>query len=106
MGMLPEQINRIVSEFPCFAAVSNDERELTLYRVRNGEVCVIMMASILRETGYEAFAETEGEFTESGLGKVTLLQRHHWALLVAASTRSGAILSHGVNALIAFEEGK
>ncbi|MGO0059621.1 carboxymuconolactone decarboxylase family protein [Brevibacillus fluminis] len=28
------------------------------------------------------------------------------ALLVAASTRAGAILSHGVNALLAFEEGE
>ncbi|WP_342434357.1 carboxymuconolactone decarboxylase family protein [Paenibacillus sp. FSL H7-0442] len=28
------------------------------------------------------------------------------ALLVAASTRAGAILSHGVNALISYEEGE
>lgn len=100
--MRPEQIAAIVSEFPCFAAVTPDEwrhseafiarlpaqpvigeghlfkhasfvlkgcvriykissagKELTLYRVRSGETCVIMMASILGETGYEANAETE-----------------------------------------------
>ncbi|MBH5319552.1 Crp/Fnr family transcriptional regulator [Paenibacillus sp. GSMTC-2017] len=34
-------------------------RELTLYRVRQGEVCVVMMASILGETPYEATAAIE-----------------------------------------------
>lgn len=100
--MRPEQIAIIVSEFPCFAAVPQEEwrqseafitrlpaqpvvgeghlfehasfvlkgcvriykispagKELTLYRVRSGETCVIMMASILGDTGYEAMAETE-----------------------------------------------
>lgn len=41
--------------------ISPTGKELTLYRVKKGEVCVIMMASILGETGYEAIAETEEE---------------------------------------------
>lgn len=41
--------------------ISSTGKELTLYRVKKGEVCVIMMASILGETGYEAIAETEEE---------------------------------------------
>lgn len=41
--------------------ISPTGKELTLYRVKRGEVCVIMMASILGETGYEAIAETEEE---------------------------------------------
>lgn len=41
--------------------ISETGKELTLYRVRRGEFCVIMMASILGETGYEAFAEIEEE---------------------------------------------
>jgi len=41
--------------------ISPSGKELTLYRVKSGEVCVIMMASILGETGYEAIAETEEE---------------------------------------------
>ncbi|WJQ81925.1 Crp/Fnr family transcriptional regulator [Brevibacillus brevis] len=41
--------------------ISPTGKELTLYRLKSGEVCVIMMASILGETGYEALAETEEE---------------------------------------------
>lgn len=39
--------------------ISPTGKELTLYRVRKGEFCVIMMASILGETGYEATADIE-----------------------------------------------
>lgn len=39
--------------------ISESGREVTLYRVKRGGVCVIMMASILGETGYEASAEIE-----------------------------------------------
>lgn len=41
--------------------VSPQGKELTLYRIRSGETCVIMLVSILGNTGYEAFAETEEE---------------------------------------------
>ncbi|QRG66560.1 Crp/Fnr family transcriptional regulator [Brevibacillus choshinensis] len=41
--------------------ISSAGKELTLYRVRKGEFCVIMIASILGETGYEAIAEIEEE---------------------------------------------
>ncbi|USG64817.1 Crp/Fnr family transcriptional regulator [Brevibacillus ruminantium] len=41
--------------------ISPSGKELTLYRVKGGEICVIMMASILGETGYEAIAEAEEE---------------------------------------------
>ncbi|MNN53445.1 cAMP receptor protein [compost metagenome] len=34
-------------------------REITLYRVQNGQTCVLMMASILGETPYEASASIE-----------------------------------------------
>ncbi|CAG7641865.1 hypothetical protein PAESOLCIP111_04278 [Paenibacillus solanacearum] len=36
-------------------------REVTLYRVRGGECCVLMMASILGETEYEASVHIESE---------------------------------------------
>ncbi|MFC0212055.1 Crp/Fnr family transcriptional regulator [Paenibacillus chartarius] len=36
-------------------------REITLYRVRSGEVCILMMASILGQTVYGASAEVETE---------------------------------------------
>ncbi|MCS7459696.1 Crp/Fnr family transcriptional regulator [Paenibacillus doosanensis] len=36
-------------------------REVTLYRVRSGECCVLMMASILGETPYEASVQIESE---------------------------------------------
>lgn len=39
--------------------ISESGREVTLYRVQSGGVCVLMMASILGETGYEASAEIE-----------------------------------------------
>lgn len=39
--------------------ISESGREVTLYRVQRGGVCVLMMASILGETGYEACAEIE-----------------------------------------------
>ncbi|GAA3400455.1 Crp/Fnr family transcriptional regulator [Paenibacillus hodogayensis] len=39
--------------------ISPSGKQLTLYRVRSGETCVIMMASILGEAEYEAFAEAE-----------------------------------------------
>ncbi|MCC3382265.1 Crp/Fnr family transcriptional regulator [Paenibacillus farraposensis] len=55
--------------------ISPSGKELTLYRVKSGEVCVIMMASILGETGYEALAETEEE-TELLVLPVALFK--HW----------------------------
>ncbi|WP_433945060.1 Crp/Fnr family transcriptional regulator [Paenibacillus sp. SN-8-1] len=36
-------------------------REITLYRVQNGQSCVLMMASILGETPYEASASVEAD---------------------------------------------
>lgn len=39
--------------------LSEAGREVTLYRVQHGGVCVLMMASILGETGYEASAQLE-----------------------------------------------
>lgn len=41
--------------------ISESGREVTLYRVQRGGVCVLMMASILGETGYEASAQLEEE---------------------------------------------
>lgn len=39
--------------------VSDTGREITLYRVRGGECCVLMMASIMGEMEYEASASVE-----------------------------------------------
>lgn len=41
--------------------ISNSGKEVTLYRVRGGECCVLMMASILGETEYEASVHIETE---------------------------------------------
>lgn len=41
--------------------ISPTGKELTLYRLRSGETCVIMIASILGEMRYEAIAEAEEE---------------------------------------------
>lgn len=41
--------------------ISESGREVTLYRIQRGGVCVLMMASILGETEYEASAEVEEE---------------------------------------------
>lgn len=39
--------------------ISPSGKELTLYRLRSGDTCIIMLASVLGETVYEAFAEIE-----------------------------------------------
>lgn len=39
--------------------ISEQGREITLYRIENGQSCVLMMASILGETEYEASASIE-----------------------------------------------
>ncbi|MEV5028993.1 Crp/Fnr family transcriptional regulator [Paenibacillus sp. LPE1-1-1.1] len=41
--------------------ISPSGREITLYRVQSGECCVLMMASILGETEYEANISIEAE---------------------------------------------
>ncbi|RKN74970.1 Crp/Fnr family transcriptional regulator [Paenibacillus ginsengarvi] len=41
--------------------VSRQGREVTLYRVQDGQSCVLMMASILGESAYEASASIEAE---------------------------------------------
>ncbi|MCR2805789.1 Crp/Fnr family transcriptional regulator [Paenibacillus soyae] len=41
--------------------VNDQGREITLYRVQGGQNCVLMMASILGDTPYEASAEIEAE---------------------------------------------
>lgn len=41
--------------------ISEQGREITLYRVQSGQSCVLMMASILGETEYEASASLEVE---------------------------------------------
>ena len=41
--------------------ISEQGREITLYRVQSGQSCVLMMASILGETEYEASASIEVE---------------------------------------------
>jgi len=41
--------------------ISPSGREVTLYRVQSGECCVLMMASILGETEYEASVHIESE---------------------------------------------
>lgn len=41
--------------------ISEQGREITLYRVQSGQSCVLMMASILGETEYEASASIESE---------------------------------------------
>jgi len=54
--------------------VSQQGREVTLYRVQDGQSCVLMMASILGEIAYEASASIEGE-TEILLIPVPLFRR-------------------------------
>ncbi|MNI42805.1 Global nitrogen regulator [compost metagenome] len=41
--------------------ISEQGREITLYRVKSGQSCVLMMASVLGETEYEASASIEVE---------------------------------------------
>jgi CRP/FNR family transcriptional regulator, anaerobic regulatory protein len=41
--------------------ISPSGREITLYRVQSGECCVLMLASILGETEYEANVSIEAE---------------------------------------------
>lgn len=41
--------------------ISEQGREITLYRVRSGQSCVLMMASIMGESEYEASASIEEE---------------------------------------------
>ncbi|AZS13243.1 Crp/Fnr family transcriptional regulator [Paenibacillus lutimineralis] len=54
--------------------VSEQGREVTLYRVQDGQSCVLMMASILGEVTYEASASIEVE-TEVLLVPVQLFKR-------------------------------
>lgn len=54
--------------------ISGQGREVTLYRVRQGQSCVLMTASILGEIGYEASASIETE-TEVLLIPVPLFQQ-------------------------------
>jgi CRP/FNR family transcriptional regulator, anaerobic regulatory protein len=41
--------------------ISEQGREVTLYRVQDGQCCVLMMASVLGDTAYEASASIEAE---------------------------------------------
>ncbi len=41
--------------------VGENGREITLYRVHSGGVCLMMMASVLGDLEYEAFAAAESD---------------------------------------------
>jgi CRP/FNR family transcriptional regulator len=57
--------------------ISPTGREITLYRVQSGQCCVLMMASILGETEYEASVSIEAESLTALRFRIQELDGHH-----------------------------
>ncbi|MEE6449428.1 Crp/Fnr family transcriptional regulator [Gottfriedia acidiceleris] len=60
-GYIFKHVSFVLSGCIRIYKISPSGKELTLYRLRSGDTCVIMLASVLGETGYEAIAEIEKE---------------------------------------------